>query len=123
MLQNYEKLGRSCNLLPIYGSFKEGVILLIEPMLMKFVTKLLPVFLFAIVSNSAFGQWTSTVPILGSLPIESSAITYKGGIAWAGCTHLYRSPDSGVTWRQMPDFLDPLLTDRINDIEFFDSMN
>ncbi len=74
-------------------------------------------------SRKASAQWSIVAnQAIGSLPVESAAITYKDGIVWAGCLTLCRSNDSGATWRQIPQFFDPTL-DRIEDINFIDKNN
>jgi photosystem II stability/assembly factor-like uncharacterized protein len=74
-------------------------------------------------STNIRAQWKSIPGLsIGHLPIESSAITYRDGVLWAGSLDLVRSSDSGATWQTIPLATDGSL-DRINDIQFLDKNN
>ncbi len=75
-------------------------------------------------SSSAQSQWQIVAPnLLGRLDSNMGCLTYKAGVLWAGHRDtLWKSTDTGSTWRRIPL---PLITSNasISDINFFDQLN
>jgi photosystem II stability/assembly factor-like uncharacterized protein len=76
------------------------------------------------ISNPVRGQWQIVAPnLIGRLDSTRGCLTYKDGVLWAGhLDTLWKSIDTGVTWRKVP--LPLIDTDIwICEVWFSDSLN
>ena len=64
---------------------------------------ILLMFGFGFIASPARAQWTSIAPnLIGTGPyLNSGAMGYADGVAWAGLYDLYKSTDKGLTWQKL----------------------
>jgi len=76
------------------------------------------VFPLLLLAASASAQWSVVAPKLLGIDTEYGAMQFRDGVVWAGCSNLWSSKDSGMTWQEINNFSQDMITD----IAFYDKV-